>query len=59
MKTSVLESLFNKAAGPKVRNLVEKRLHRCFPVKLARFLRTASFTEHLPVTATSAVFAAK
>ena len=34
-KTSVLESLFNKF------------LHRCFPVKLARFLRT-TFLQNTP-----------
>ena len=35
-KTSVLESFFNKAAG-----LIKKRLqHRCFPVSIAKFLRT-------------------
>ena len=33
-RTSLLESLFNKAAGLK-----------CFPVKFAKFLRTPSFTE--------------
>ena len=38
-KTSVLESLFNKAADLQVYNFIEKRLqHKCFPVKLAKFL---------------------
>ena len=37
----MLESLFNKAAGPQVNNLIEKRLqHRCFPVNIVKFLRT-------------------
>ena len=45
-KTSVLESLFNKAAGLKACNSIKKRLqHSCFPVKLAKFLKTPFFTE--------------
>ena len=33
-------SVLNKVAGPKVCNLIKKRLqHRCFPVKFAKFLR--------------------
>ena len=44
----MLESLFNKYAGLKACNFVEKRLqHRCFPVKFAKFLRTPFFTEHI------------
>ena len=40
-KTLVLESLFNKAAGLKACNFIKKRLqHRCFPVNIAKFLRT-------------------
>ena len=40
MKTSVLESLFNKAAGLAVCNSIKKRLqHSYFPVKLAKFLK--------------------
>ena len=35
MKTLVLESLFNEVAGPQVFE------QRCFPVKLAKFLRTS------------------
>ena len=42
-KTSVLESLFNKATGLKACNSIKKKLqHRRFPVK---FLRTPFFTE--------------
>ena len=44
--TSVLESLFNKAAGLKVFNSIKKtRQHGCFPVKFTKFLRTSFFTE--------------
>ena len=33
---------FNKAAGVKAFNLAKKRLqHKCFSVKVAKFLRTA------------------
>ena len=39
-KTSVLESLFNKAAGLKACSLIKKRLqHKCFPLKFAKFLK--------------------
>ena len=45
-KTSVLESISNKAAGLKVCNSIKKRLqHSCLPVKLAKFLKTPFFTE--------------
>ena len=38
-KTSVLDSIFNK---------IKKRLqHKCFPLKITKFLRTYFFTEHL------------
>ena len=38
----MLESLSNKVAGLKAGNFNKKRLqHRCFPVKIAKFLRTA------------------
>ena len=41
-KTHVLESLFNKISGLKVCNFIRKKLqHRCFPVNIAKFLRTA------------------
>ena len=47
-KKPVLESLFNKVAGIQVCNFIKKRLrHRCFPVKLAKFLKKHFFTEHL------------
>ena len=37
----VLESLFNKVAGLQACSFIKKRLQqRCFPVKLAKFLRT-------------------
>ena len=37
----MLESLFNKVVDLKAWNFIKKRLeHRCFPVKLAKFLRT-------------------
>ena len=40
-KTSVLESLFNKAAGLQACNFTKKRLqHRSFSVSIAKFLRT-------------------
>ena len=41
----VLESLFDKALGLKACNSIKKSLgHRCFPMKFAKFLRTAFFT---------------
>ena len=40
METSVLESLFNKAAGLQVCKLIKKRpQHRYFPAIIAKFLR--------------------
>ena len=48
MKTPVVESLFNKYAYLKTCNFIKKRFqHRCFPVKLAKLLRTPFFTEHI------------
>ena len=39
---------FNKVTGLKTCNFIKKRLqHRCFPVNIAKFLRAASFIEHL------------
>ena len=39
---------FNKVAGLKAYNFIKKRLwHRCFPVNMAKLLRTAFFIEHL------------
>ena len=56
MKTLVLESLFNKHAGLQACNFIKNRLqHRCFPVDIAKFLRTTYFEEHLQ-TAASAPF---
>ena len=41
MKTPALESLLNKVTGPQACNFTKKRLqHSCFPVNLAKFLRT-------------------
>ena len=41
MKTPVLESPFIRFAGFKVCNFLKKGLqHRCFPVNIAKFLRT-------------------
>ena len=40
-KTPVLESLFNRLVGFKTCNFLKKRLRiRCFPVNIAKFLRT-------------------
>ena len=37
----MLESLFNKFAGLQTGNFITKRLeHRCFPVNIAKFLKT-------------------
>ena len=45
-KTTVLDSISNKAADLKVCNSIKKRLqHCCLPVKLAKFLKTPFFTE--------------
>ena len=41
METPVLESLFNNAADLQVCDFIKKRLQqRCFPVIIAKFLRT-------------------
>ena len=43
----MLVSLFNKVVDLKVCSFIKKRLqYKCFPVKLAKILRTPSFTEH-------------
>ena len=45
---TVLETLLNKVADPQTCKFTKKRLqYRCFPVKFAKFLRAAFFTEHL------------
>ena len=55
-KTPVLESLFNKIAGLEACNFIKKILqHRCFPVKLAKFLRTPFFYR-TPQVATSVLY---
>ena len=39
---------FNEDAGLQTCNFIKKRLQcRCFPVNIAKFLRTAVFIEHL------------
>ena len=39
-KTLVLESLFAKVAGPQAWNFIKKKIqHRCFTVKILKFLR--------------------
>ena len=49
----MLESLFNKIAGLKDCNFIKKRIqHRCFPVNIAKFLRTVFF--RIPLVAASA-----
>ena len=43
-KTPVLESLVNRIAGLQARSFVKKRLqHRCFLVKIAKYLRATNF----------------
>ena len=45
-KTPVLESVFNRLAGFKTCNFLKKRLrHRCFPVDIAKFLKTLILTK--------------
>ena len=47
-KTPVPESIFEAQAC----NFIKKRLwHRCFPLNVAKFLRTPFLTEHLWATA--------
>ena len=47
-KTLVLESLLKKVAGFEVCKSIKRRLqHRCFPVNIAKFLRTAFSIEQL------------
>ena len=42
MKTTELESLFNKFEGFQAGNFITKRLqHRCFPVNIAKFLKAS------------------
>ena len=52
-KKHVLKSLFNKFAYC---NILKKRLlHRCFPVKFVKFLRTAFFYRASPVAASGII----
>ena len=47
-KTTELESPFNKVADLQAYKFIEKRLQlRCFPLNIAKSLRTAFFIEHL------------
>ena len=47
-KTAALESLFNKVPVLQACNFIKKRLQQsCFPVNIAKFLRTLFFIEHL------------
>ena len=56
-KTPMLESAFNKIAGVQAYNFIKRRLqHRCFAVKIPKFLRTPILKniwkkEHLPTAA--------
>ena len=44
----MLKSLFNKVAGIHAWNITGKRMqHKCFPVNIAKCLRTVFFIEHL------------
>ena len=50
----MVEFLFNKVAALETCNFIKKTLqHRCFPVYIAKFLRTPFFTEHLFLQNTS------
>ena len=47
-KVGFLGALFNRAAGLQACDFIKKRLqYRCFPVSIAKLLRTPFFTEHL------------
>ena len=49
MKTPMLESHFSNVAGLKASKFIKKKLQRrCFPVNMAKFLRTPFPIEHLP-----------
>ena len=44
----MLESLLKKVAGLEARKYIKRRLQdRCFPVNIAKFLRTAFYIEQL------------
>ena len=48
----MLESLFNKDASLQVCTFIKNRLQRrCFPVNIAKFLRTRTSEVHLRTTA--------
>ena len=47
-ENTVLKSLSDIMTGLKAGNFIKKRLqHKCFPVSIAKFLRTAFFTKQL------------
>ena len=47
-KTPGLESLFNKVAGLEARKSIKRRLQdKCFPVNIAKFLKTVFSIEHI------------
>ena len=50
------EVLFKKGVLENVANLTGKHLCWCFPVKLAKFLRTPNFEEHLQTTADQIIY---
>ena len=44
----MLDSLFKKVVGLEACKYIKRKLqHRCFPVNIAKFLRTAFSIEHL------------
>ena len=48
LENTVLKSLSDIVTGLKAGNFIRKRLqHKCFPVSIAKFLRTAFFAEQL------------
>ena len=48
----MLESVFDKVAVLQVYNFIKKRFqHRCFPVNIAKFLRTVFFIRIPPAAA--------
>ena len=52
----MLESLFNKVAGPQACDFIKKRLqHRCFPVNIYYILKN-TFFHRTPPAAASEIF---
>ena len=53
----MLQSLFNKVAGPQACNFIKKRLqHRCFSMKFAKILRTPPMAASGPLKVMQAFF---